>query len=87
MENDNIITYKLPTHWASALINGDYSGLDDDEEKEINDFLEEVKASVVDVDVESKSFEISNDAGTLACECYHYQFIKHPQNEQTDEEI
>ena len=29
----------LPAHWASALINGDYSGCTDSEEKEINSFL------------------------------------------------
>ncbi|WP_291599162.1 hypothetical protein [Bacteroides sp.] len=75
MENDNLTTYKLPTHWASALINGDYSGLEDVEEKEINDFLEKVKGCAIDVDVESISFERFNDAGTLACECYNYQFL------------
>lgn len=35
------ISVKLPAHWASALVNGDYSGLTDAEEKEINDFLTE----------------------------------------------
>ena len=35
------IRMKLPSHWASALVNGDFSGLSDVEEKEINDFLTE----------------------------------------------
>lgn len=28
----NFETYILPAHWASALINDDYTGLDDDEQ-------------------------------------------------------
>lgn len=35
------ISVKLPAHWASALVNGDYSGLSDVEEKEIREFLAE----------------------------------------------
>ena len=35
------VTLQLPAHWASALVNGDFSGLSDVEEKEINDFLSE----------------------------------------------
>ena len=35
------ISVKLPAYWASALVNGDFSGLSDVEEKEINDFLTE----------------------------------------------
>lgn len=34
-------TETLPAHWASALINGDYSGLEDDEEQEVLDWLDE----------------------------------------------
>ena len=31
--------YELPSHWASALINDDWTGLEDDEIKQINDVL------------------------------------------------
>ena len=31
--------WRLPSHWASALINDDWSGYDDDEIKQINDVL------------------------------------------------
>ena len=34
------VEYTLPAYWASALINGDYSGCTDEEEKEINAFLD-----------------------------------------------
>ena len=32
-------TFTIASHYASALINGDYTGLEDNEEKELNDFL------------------------------------------------
>ena len=35
------VTLQLPAHWASALVNGDYSGLTNAEEKEVGDFLAE----------------------------------------------
>ena len=38
-----IIIYRLPVYWACALINGDYTGLSDEEEKEINNFLNKQK--------------------------------------------
>ena len=31
--------YELPSYWASALINDDWSGLEDDEIRHINDVL------------------------------------------------
>jgi hypothetical protein len=31
--------WRLPTHWASALINDDWTGYDDDEIKQIRDVL------------------------------------------------
>ena len=30
---------RLPSHWASALINDDWTGYDDDEIEQINDLL------------------------------------------------
>ena len=40
MLNDHYIL-TLATHYASALINGDYSGLDDDEAAELDAFMRE----------------------------------------------
>jgi len=31
--------FRLPSHWASALINDDWTGYEDDEVDEIKDFL------------------------------------------------
>lgn len=36
-------TYKLPAHWASVLINGDASGLSDDEDQALAQWLNDVK--------------------------------------------
>ena len=42
MTSSTIQTHSLhlPDFWASALINGDYSGLEPEDEKELNDFIE-----------------------------------------------
>lgn len=34
-------TFTAPAHWASALINGDRTGLDDDDEQALDDYLAE----------------------------------------------
>lgn len=34
--NIEVIRYRLPVYWACALINGDYTDLSDEEEREIN---------------------------------------------------
>lgn len=33
--------YTLPTYWAPALINDDYSGMSDEDELEISEFIAE----------------------------------------------
>jgi len=35
--------FTIASHYASALVNGDYTGLEDNEEKELNDFLAYLK--------------------------------------------
>jgi hypothetical protein len=40
MEIKDTYTYQFPAYALCALINGDYSGLSDDDEKNLNDFLE-----------------------------------------------
>ena len=34
--------FNISGHYASAIINGDYSGLDDKEERELNAFLDSI---------------------------------------------
>ena len=66
--------YTLPAYWASALINGDFSGLEDSEEKEINDFIAgENLGSCLDCTTDPE-FKRTNDAGTLAGDCLDFTF-------------
>ena len=57
--NIEVIRYRLPVYWACALINGDYTGLSDEEEREINNFLEQAEGYPVDVDLETEGFVYS----------------------------
>lgn len=50
--------YRLPVHWASALINDDYSGIDDTEKAEIRKFLEKAEGRPVSVDFTTEGFTI-----------------------------
>ncbi len=71
----NTITYRLPIYWASALINDDYTGLSDEEEKQIKDFLETAEGRPVSVDFETEGFYRHNDAGTLPGNCAEFIFL------------
>lgn len=73
--------YELPAYWASVLINGDESGLDDDEMKALNRFLRymmTVHQRCECVDVEEDSwFSTYHDAtrfGVLPCDVALYTF-------------
>ena len=77
------ITYELPSHWASYLINGDASSFDlwDDGDKEleiIDRLLTDIGlGSPVDVSEESE-FMTYHDArlyGILAGDCSTYTFL------------
>lgn len=78
------ITYQLPSHWASYLINGDASSFDlwDDGEAElaiIDRLIDEIGlGGPVDVSEES-DFMTYHDArsyGVLASSCSTYTFLK-----------
>lgn len=63
-------------YWACALINGDYSGLSEEEIQEIDAFLKKAEGYPVDVDLETQGFYRCNDAGTLPGECADFIFHK-----------
>lgn len=75
----------LPEHWASALVNADTTGLDDQDEKALDAFLEDhPHLYCVDVSEES-TFCRRHDAtayGVLACQCSLFAFLS-----TEDEEI
>ena len=70
-------TFLLPAYWASYLINGDASGLDDDEQAACDKWLSRNPgAEIVDCSSE-QFFSHSNDAGTLPGDCLEYTAIYH----------
>lgn len=76
----NTIEYILPTHWLSALINDDWSGLDDKEEKEIRDWLnKEGKQyprfwALCPSEDDDLGFKWRNDANNLGQDCTRVTF-------------
>lgn len=69
------VTYTAPSYWASYLINGDFSGMEDDEIATADAFLAWVGLGAP-VDCEGAGFCHSNDAGTLAGDCMTYSFLR-----------
>lgn len=77
-------TYILPAYWASALINADYSGLEDIDIQELERFIARNKEEgkrfyCIDCSEESY-FTPYNDAHTLACDVLEYTFDVSPTN-------
>jgi hypothetical protein len=71
-----IITYILPSHFASALINDDNSGLEDDEINELNEWLDNFKPGVcIGTTEEDPYFSRYNDLNDLAGDVYEFNFI------------
>ena len=74
-------TYTLPSHWASALINGDLTGYESDDLEAIRLFTAAMVHAhgccwCVDVS-EEDSFTHYHDArryNVLACDCKEYSF-------------
>ena len=72
----------LPIYWASYLVNGDASGLEENEEKTIHETLEWAELTnheCIDVK-EDISFERPYIPGLLAGDFCTYVFIKHEKN-------
>lgn len=74
--NIEVIRYRLPVYWARALINDDYTGLLDNEEQEIRNFLKRVKADPVSVDWKTEGFYWCNNANNTPGECVDFIFHK-----------
>ena len=72
--------WKLPTHWATVMMYGDYSGIEDEDEVDaINRFiaLPEVRGTqCVEVwdDKRFLKYHDAKDLGVLACECSTFVF-------------
>lgn len=75
--------YTLPAHWASILINHDYTGTSDEVEQEISNFIDgEFGESLFctvsltnDSEPEFRKYHDAHPYGVLACDCLDYTFI------------
>ena len=76
-------TWDLPAHWASALINGDDSGLEHDDKQALADFTADMvrqfgTCDPVDVGgehyTEFRRYHDASSYGVLACNCLPYTF-------------
>ena len=60
------VTYTLPAYWASYLINGDASGIGDDDKRAADKFISDNSLPAPVSCSDESWFDHSNDAGTLA---------------------
>ena len=72
--------FELPIYWASYLINGDATSLDDYEQKVVDGWLKEISehydANIAVVDCsEDQWFSSRNDATNLGGMCCHYTVL------------
>lgn len=77
------LTVIAPSHWASALINGDSSGLEPRDEKALARFLKRQGLQAAQcADCEDYGFTQWHDASNecLACDCQTYTFLLHEEN-------
>ena len=58
------------------MVNGDYTGLFDEEEQEINNFLKQADGYPVSVEWETEGFYPYNDANAIAGNCVDFIFNK-----------
>lgn len=77
-------TFWLPEHWAVAFVNDDWTGVDDEEEQQIKQWLEaesDGRAMFYCVGCsEETAFMWRHDAssaGVLAADCLEYTFQTH----------
>ena len=81
----NTMTYTLPAHWASVLVNGDYSGLSDEDEVELSRWMDwHAPGHLLDVG-SAAFFAWRHDASpaVAACDCLEYTFVSEPDVRET----
>lgn len=78
----DFIEYYAPTHWAAAIVNADPSGLEDEEETAIVEWLEHCASQgleLVDACVDDVDFIKYHDAYAFfpyASDCCVYRFTR-----------
>ena len=74
----------LPSHWAAALINDDYSGMTDEEITELESWQDNNTHNPPVYRSEEEEFHYWHDArssGVLPTSCLVYTFIAHSDDE------
>jgi hypothetical protein len=91
-ESPDIISFTIPKHAVSVLINGDSSGLEDDDEEEINNFVDKIVSKFGNAnfmlpseDEMDLGFCYRNDINNLGGECY--KLLIKPSNKEVNENI
>lgn len=73
-----IISLRLPAHWASYLINGDHSGLSTKEKQEIDSFIGDYETmhnmTIACLECEESYFAHRNDANNIGGEVSEFLF-------------
>jgi hypothetical protein len=70
-------TYTLPAHWAPALVNGDFTGMEDDDEEALMRVVagENLPDPLsVNDEPEFVKYHDAQPYGVLACDCLVYTF-------------
>ena len=80
----DMIALLLPSYWAPALINDDWSGLSDQDESQLRKWLNTNTdleyCLCCDDEVQISSWhDAVNITGNLITECIKYHFVKKPQ--------
>lgn len=69
------VKFTLPAYWASALINSDNSGMSDEDEVALNQWLDaHLEIGPVLSCSDESEFRAFHDAPGLACDCLVYTF-------------
>ena len=82
----NIDLYVIPTHFVCAIVNDDYTGLDDKEEAIVKQFLEDLGerymfTSPSDQDEYFTRCHDFREYGILACDCIEVEIAFKPEFE------
>ena len=77
MSKIKTISLDLPSFWASALINGDESGLEDEEQEQLDAWTKD-NQNLYCIDVSEETFfskyHDAAEYGVLACDCANFTF-------------
>lgn len=74
---ETLTTYRIPAYYACALVNDDWTGLTDGDEKELRDWLEREQPGYCCSPDDNAYFAHTNDINKLGSDCYDITFIKH----------